>query len=180
MVCMGMWERELQVAVDAAQRAGEVALRYQKGITAETKPDDSPVTMADRECERLIAEALTAAFPDDGLLGEEGTARSSANGRKWIIDPIDGTRDYVRGNPLWSTLIGLEADGRMVVGVAHLPVFGGRFTAGRGIGAFQNGTKIHSSECGSTSQAVVCFNGFNRTAKTGMGSTVDDLRSMIF
>ena len=86
-----------------AQEAGALALEYQKrGVTAETKDDESPVTAADRACEKLIAERIVREFPEDGLLGEEGANRESRNGRKWIIDPIDGTRDYVRGIPLWA------------------------------------------------------------------------------
>src|SRR5450755_2115099 len=107
MDSMSDWSRELTVAKEAAKQAAELALRYQPGIVAETKPDRSPVTKADKECEQLIARILTEAFPGDGVLGEEGASLESRNGRRWIIDPIDGTRDYVRGNPLWANLIGL-------------------------------------------------------------------------
>ncbi len=98
--------------------------KYQPNIVAETKPDKSPVTRADRECERMIAGMLSDAFPDDGILGEEGARAESRSGRRWIIDPIDGTRDYVRGNPLWANLIALEAAGDVVVGVVNLPILG--------------------------------------------------------
>ncbi len=98
---MSDWSKELEVAVRASNQAVELALRYQPGIVAETKPDKSPVTAADRECEKLIARILSEAFPEDGLLGEEGVNVASRSGRRWIIDPIDGTRDYLRGNPLW-------------------------------------------------------------------------------
>src|SRR5438552_11868620 len=114
---MSDWSKELDVAVRASNQAVELALRCQAGIVAETKPDQSPVTAADRECERLIARIVSDAFPDDGLLGEEGTYVESRSGRRWIIDPIDGTRDYLRGNPLWSNLIGLEVGADVVVGV---------------------------------------------------------------
>ncbi len=117
---MDTWARELEVAMEAAKKAAELALRYQPNIVAETKPDKSPVTQADRECERMIARILSEAFPDDGILGEEGARAESRSGRRWIIDPIDGTRDYVRGNPLWANLIALEADGDVVAGVVNL------------------------------------------------------------
>ena len=102
------------------EESGRAGAQYQPGIVAETKPDKSPVTQADRECERMIARILSEAFPDDGILGEEGARAESRSGRRWIIDPIDGTRDYVRGNPLWANLIALEADGDVVVGVVNL------------------------------------------------------------
>src|SRR5580700_7724358 len=125
------WLKELEVAQQAARKAAEVALRLQPGITSESKADDSPVTPADRECERLIAGILSDAFPEDGILGEEGARADSRSGRRWIIDPIDGTRDYVRGNPLWANLIALEAAGDVAVGVANLPMLGNLYAASR-------------------------------------------------
>lgn len=148
--------------MEAAKKAGELALRYQHGIEAETKPDLSPVTRADREAEQIITDIFTAAFPDDGQLGEEGASRETRNGRRWIIDPIDGTRDYVRGNPYWATLLGLEADGEVVVGVANFPGLGTTYTATRGGGAFRNGERIHASAISALSEAVICVNGFNK------------------
>jgi fructose-1,6-bisphosphatase/inositol monophosphatase family enzyme len=101
-------ERELEIARTVAVRAGHLALKHQReGVKAESKVDLSPVTLADRECERLIAGALDEAFPADGLLGEEGAVKKSASGRRWIIDPIDGTRDFLRGLPTGAVLIGL-------------------------------------------------------------------------
>ena len=125
----------------AAKKAAGLALQYQPNIVAETKPDKSPVTQADRECEQMIARMLSEAFPDDGILGEEGARAESRSGRRWIIDPIDGTRDYVRGNPLWANLIALEADGDVVVGVVNLPVLGKLYIASRGGGAYCNGSR---------------------------------------
>ena len=83
-----------------------------------------PVTAADRACEKLIVETILREFPEDGILGEEGSSRESRNGRKWIIDPIDGTRDFVRGLPLWAVLIGLERDGVMAAVGGALPQAG--------------------------------------------------------
>ena len=100
-----------------AAQAGALLLRYaEQGVTAEDKSDDSPVTIADKESEKLIVSALTKEFPDDGLLGEEGANIVSKNGRKWIIDPLDGTRDFVRGNGLWAVLMALEVDGETHLG----------------------------------------------------------------
>ncbi len=157
-----LWERELEAAIDAARAAAKLALRYQPGIVAEIKTDNSPVTEADRECERLIASRLSDAFPYDGLLGEEGTAVESRSGRRWIIDPIDGTRDYVRGNPLWANLIALEAGDQIVAGVVNLPMLGSLYSASRHTGSFRNGSPIHVSSKTSIEESSLCFNTFNK------------------
>src|SRR5258705_10655239 len=138
--------KEIETARRAAERAAALALRHQAaGLQPETKPDDSPVTVADRECEKLIAGLLDNAFPDDGILGEEGSQKESRSGRRWIVDPIDGTRDFVRGNPLWSVLIGLESNGagqasEVQAGVVHLPVLGDTCWASRRGGALRHDT----------------------------------------
>ena len=127
------FEREMELAKLVAQEAGALALDYQrKGVIVEVKADESPVTAADRACEKLIVETILREFPEDGILGEEGSSRESRNGRKWIIDPIDGTRDFVRGLPLWAVLIGLERDGVMAASAAHCPKQGLLLCAGRG------------------------------------------------
>jgi hypothetical protein len=96
------YEREVELARELAEEAGRLAMDFQrKGVVAEEKIDESPVTAADRACEKLIVSRLAEKFPGDGFLGEEGANAESSNGRKWIIDPIDGTRDFVRGIPLW-------------------------------------------------------------------------------
>ena len=156
------WERELDVAMSASRQAAEIALGMQAGIASEAKSDGSPVTEADKRCEATIAATLHDAFPDDGLLGEEGANADSRNGRRWIIDPIDGTRDYVRGNPLWCNLIGLEADGEIVVGVTHMPALRLMHVAARGHGAFRDGSRIHVSSKASFDESVLCLNGVNR------------------
>jgi histidinol-phosphatase len=156
-------EREIDLAQRVAARSAELALSYQsKGIRAESKPDDSPVTIADRECERLICAALEEAFPDDGILGEEGARKGSRNGRRWIVDPIDGTRDFVRGNFLWSVLIGLEEGGETAAGVAHLPLLKQTCWAVRGEGAYRNGTRLRVSEIADPREAVLSVNSLNR------------------
>jgi len=124
------------------------------------------VTQADRECERMIARLLSDAFPDDGILGEEGARAESRSGRRWIIDPIDGTRDYVRGNPLWANLIALEAGGDVVVGVVNLPMLGRFYTASRGGGAYCNGSAIHASDKTSVEESVLCVNGYSKVAES--------------
>src|SRR5580693_9280941 len=129
------YQKELNIGVEIARKAGDLALKIREGgifgekLEVESKADESPVTIADRECEKLIAAELQRAFPEDGLLGEEGASRESSNGRKWIIDPIDGTRDFIRGTGAWSVLIGLEEHGAVVAGFACFPATGEMFSA---------------------------------------------------
>jgi histidinol-phosphatase len=157
------FEREVEAAKRVAQEAGALALDYaRRGVTAETKPDESPVTAADRASEKLIVETLSREFPDDGILGEEGANRESRSGRRWIVDPIDGTKDFVRGIPLWGVLIGLEDNGRVVVGAAHSPGQNVLFWAGKGLGAFANGVRVRVSTKTRPEDSVLCFNGFNK------------------
>jgi histidinol-phosphatase len=157
------FEREMELAKLLAQEAGAVALDYQRrGVTAEEKPDESPVTAADRACEKLIVERIGRDFPEDGVLGEEGSNRETRNGRRWIVDPIDGTRDFVRGIPLWAVLIGLEQDGEIVAGAAHSPRQGLLLWAARGQGAWANGSRIRVSDRTAPGDSVLSFNGFNK------------------
>lgn len=160
------WFKELDTAVLAARNAAVLALDWQPKIVAEKKADRSPVTQADRDCERMIARLLNETFPDDGIMGEEGASVESRSGRRWIIDPIDGTRDFVRGNPLWANLIALEADGQVVAGVVHLPLLGKLYSASRGAGAHCNGSLIHPSSKTSVEESVLCVNGYDKISRT--------------
>jgi histidinol phosphatase-like enzyme (inositol monophosphatase family) len=154
------YQRELDFALRAAQMAGENARRIREGgITAEAKADESPVTIADRENERLIREAIEREFPEDGILGEEGSSRTGSSGRRWIIDPIDGTRDFVRGNRFWCVLLALEQDDESLVGVAHFPMLDETYWAARGGGSFSNGTPLRASAVDSIEACVFHPNG---------------------
>jgi histidinol-phosphatase len=163
---VGNWDRELQTAERAVRAAADLALRYQQGIVADTKADLSPVTQADLECEQLIAGILSEAFPGDGFLGEEGAHVESRTGRRWILDPIDGTRDYIRGNPMWANLIGLEVGGEIVAGIVNLPALGALYSGSKGGGAQRNGVPIRVSTKVSAADSVVCVNGFNKLGHT--------------
>jgi histidinol-phosphatase len=160
------YERELEFARRAAVLAGENAIRIRgAGITAETKPDDSPVTEADRANERLLRDMIEAEFPEDGILGEEGARKQSASGRTWTLDPIDGTRDFVRGNLFWCILIALEENGEATAGVAHFPMLAQTFWAARGDGSYRDGERIHISQIVDIGAAVFSPNGMNRMAR---------------
>ena len=156
------YERELEIGAEIARKAGQLALEIRKGnIGVESKSDESPVTIADRACEELIVRELTAAFPQDGLLGEEGAARETANGRVWIIDPIDGTRDFIRGTRAWSVLIGLEENHEVVAGFAYFPSTEELYTASKGGGAYWNGVRIRIQDVSEKNKALLCVNGFS-------------------
>lgn len=161
------YEKELEWAQRMAEKAAEVALRHRDlGLKTETKLDLSPVTLADRECERLIAAALEESFPSDGLLGEEGALKPSRSGRRWIVDPIDGTVDYIRRIPTWSVLIALEDELGVSMGVCYLAEQGQMYFATRGGGAFMNGERLHASSVADLNQALVCVNSINKIAAT--------------
>ena len=113
----------LKLALEAAHEAGELILRYYQSadLAVEAKRDNSPVTEADRGAEQLLRERILKAFSHDGVLGEEFGEHPSANGWCWILDPIDGTKSFIHGVPLFGTLIGLEHEGRCVAGVCRFP-----------------------------------------------------------
>ncbi|MCA9010890.1 MAG: histidinol-phosphatase [Planctomycetaceae bacterium] len=113
----------LQFALQMAAAASEIILKHYQvdGLLVESKSDDSPVTAADRGAEELIRSMLADQFPQDGILGEEFASIPGKNGYRWIIDPIDGTKPFIHGVPLFGTLIGIELDARMVAGVCRFP-----------------------------------------------------------
>ena len=165
---MNHYEKELDAGRRIAESAGSVALDFKsKGIGFESKSDESPVTIADRECEKLIVAELQKAFPQDGLLGEEGALQASTSGRKWIIDPIDGTRDFIRGTGAWSVLIGLEEHGQIVAGFAYYPAHREMYFASKDGGAWRvpspgaEPERIRVSGISKLSEALVCFNGLS-------------------
>jgi histidinol-phosphatase len=172
------WEREIEVCRTVALRAGELALKHAtRGLAPEDKSDDSPVTAADRECEGLIVSELRAAFPDDGFLGEEGASDTGRSGRRWIVDPIDGTRDFIRGLPTWSNLIGLEADGDVVVGVCNLPAQGELYWAARGHGAFLGDRRLRVSTIDRRDRAILCLTAFSSLKHYPLADTMLDYMS---
>lgn len=153
---MQPYARELEVAIEAVEAAGRLTLEYFRGdFDVETKGDDSPVTIADRRAEELLRRRLSATFPDDGLLGEEFGEQPGTSGRRWIIDPIDGTQSFTRGVPLYGVLVGLEDRGRCVVGSVAFPPLGETYWAAHGSGAFLNGAPIRVSGVGSLAEATV-------------------------
>src|SRR5712691_10073123 len=145
---------ELADAADALTRP-----RFRASdLHVETKPDLTPVTDADRATERMLRERIARDRPGEGVLGEE--EGDDATEVRWIVDPIDGTRNFSRGIPVWATLIALERDGQIVCGVVSAPGLGRRWWAARGEGAFANGSPIQVSEIDELANASVsCTHG---------------------
>ncbi|NTV05509.1 MAG: histidinol-phosphatase [Chlorobiaceae bacterium] len=150
---------DLQLAIELAEQAGQLTLSYfsRKSLQVFTKRDATPVTEADRKAEELIRIAITSRNPEDGVLGEEFEERPSSNNRRWIIDPIDGTKAFIHGVPLYGVMIALEIDGTVSLGVVHFPALRELYYAERGIGAFLNGSPITVSSISDVRDATVLF-----------------------
>ena len=149
---------DLELAFRLADAADAHSLPRFRSATllVETKPDLTPVTEADRAVETALRHTLAAERPGDAILGEEQGGAESG-GRRWIVDPIDGTRNYSRGIPVWATLIALEVDGAVQLGVVSAPALGRRWWAERGAGAYANGERIHVSGIAKIEHAVLSF-----------------------
>lgn len=150
-----MYEHELAFAHELADRAAEIATELFRGtFEVRVKPDQSPVTEADLAIEEMVRRTILDRYPDDAVLGEEGGLQEGGD-RRWIVDPIDGTRNFADGVQVWATLIALAVDGAPVVGVVNAPALGERYAAARGQGAMLNGTPIRVSRADRLSRAFV-------------------------
>ncbi|MBI1799391.1 MAG: histidinol phosphate phosphatase [Candidatus Eisenbacteria bacterium] len=150
------FETLMQAATDVARVAGDLALRHFGDVLApEAKHDGSPVTIADREAERAAREWIESRYPGDGVVGEEfGESRPGA-ARRWFIDPVDGTRTFVRGVPMWATLIGVVEVDRVIAGAAYFPALRETAAAGEGCGAWWNGSRCKVSAVSNLSEAAL-------------------------
>ena len=178
----------LEFAVEAACRAGAATLPwFRGGAEVEIKADGSPVTAADREAERLVREAIVARFPADDVLGEElGELRVTPSGepaagsrarRCWVVDPIDGTRSFVHGVPLFGVLLALVEAGVPVLGVIHLPALGETVAAARGEGCWHNGSRARVSTLAQLDRALVVTSDAEGIERRRGSSGWDALRS---
>lgn len=155
---MGRISRQdlMEAAVEVAWQAGRVTLaHFQVGVDVETKEDATPVTVADRDAERRARELIKRRFPDDGIVGEEFGVRREEARRRWILDPIDGTRSFVRGVPLYGVLVAVEEGGEAVVGVLHFPALDETVYAARGEGCWWDGRRVSVSSVGHLEDALV-------------------------
>jgi len=177
---------DLALALALADLADEITLsRFGAAdLAVETKPDLTPVTEADRAVEHAIRERLTAERPEDSLLGEEyGASTAPDSSRRWIVDPIDGTKNYVRGVPVWATLLALEERDQMVVGVVSAPALCRRWWASRGTGAFVDDglrdqpRRLQVSAIRELTDAQLCFAGLEEWREIGRPDALAELAS---
>ena len=167
-------EARMQFAVDLARRAGELGLKYfrdRDNLTIESKGHQDLVSNGDRDVELFIRAAIEAAYPGDGIVGEEHAALASSTGYAWVLDPIDGTANFVRGIPAWTVVIACARQGEAVVGVIHEPSTGETFHGHRGGGAFLNGKPIRASAAASLTDGSV-GTGFSNRADTANVATL--------
>lgn len=153
------WRSYMEFATETAWQAGQLTLGYfQTDLRPEFKEDESPVTVADREAERLIRSRIEEAYPGQAIVGEEfGEQAAAGASHRWLVDPIDGTRSFVRGVPLYAVLIGLEVEGRVEVGVAYFPALGEMLAAATGEGCWWNGRRTRVSKIDDLSKAIIAF-----------------------
>jgi myo-inositol-1(or 4)-monophosphatase len=149
----------LDFATETAYLAGRLTLGYfRTGVRPDFKADDSPVTVADRASEQLIRQRIEARFPGHAIVGEEfGTQEAEGATFRWFIDPIDGTKSFVRGVPLYAVLLGLEIEGQPVVGAAYFPALDEMLSGATGLGAWCNGRRAQVSTVERLDQAYACF-----------------------
>jgi histidinol-phosphatase len=142
---------------ETAYQAGRLTLGYfQSDLQVEYKPDDSPVTQADRKAEEFIRGRIEKAFPDHAIVGEEfGLKETEGASHRWFIDPIDGTKSFMRGIPIYAVLIGLEIEGRVEAGAAYYPAMDEMLAAATGLGCWWNGRRAHVSTTPSFERALV-------------------------
>jgi len=146
-------ERVAQALADAA--AAESMRWFRTPLDIITKADESPVTLADRAAETAMRAILAAQCPADGIYGEEHGLERLDAARVWVLDPIDGTRSFITGSPLWGTLIGLLEGGRVTLGIVDMPVLGERWVGQAGLGARRNGQAVRASACSDLAQARI-------------------------
>ena len=156
----------LDVALEAAGEAGRITLSHFQtgGLAVETKSDRSPVTIADRQAEERIVSIVRRHFPAHSILGEESGETVGSEPIQWIIDPIDGTKSFISGVPLYGVMIGVLVEGEPVVGVVHFPALGDTHWAARGLGAYWNGRRSRVSEIATLEEARVLSTDSRRLA----------------
>ena len=179
---MSEWSAELDLALTIADAADQVTMGHylSRDLRVDTKPDRTPVTEADQAAEQTIRQLLTEHRPGDQILGEEFGTEDSDSDRRWIIDPIDGTANYLRGVPIWCTLIALEVAGQPVVGVASAPALGRRWWAAAGAGAHTrdvDGSQraLHASGIADLGDASFSFSDERGWAERGAAAGLRDL-----
>jgi len=174
--------RLLDFTLECARAGGRIAMgHFGRHPEAKRKEDGSWATAGDWETEAQIRIRIARAFPDHNILGEEEGLTRSGGGEPldgaptWIVDPIDGTNNYMAGIPIWATLIALRLDGRFVLGVAHSPAIGETYDGALGAGAHLNGEAIHTDETTKLGDATFCYAGVKTFAEQGLRPFYDSL-----
>jgi histidinol-phosphatase len=173
----------LEFAINIAREAGQITLQFfQRGIDVELKSDASPVTIADREAELYMRQRIALEFVSDAILGEEFPEKTGTSGYRWILDPIDGTKSFISGVPLYSTLIGIEHEGRSVVGVIQIPALDECVYAAKGTGAwYQRGnsepTQARVSQKSKLSESLFCTSEVKTFYNVGRGAAYERLQA---
>lgn len=174
-----MTEDLLALAVEVAEEAGRLLVEHQgRRLTVETKSTSTdPVSEADRDSERLLVDRILAARPDDAILGEEDAGnRSGTSGIRWVLDPLDGTVNYLYGIPLWCVSVAAEDDQGSVVGVVHHPASGETFRASRGGGAWLGERRLEVTDVDDAGQALVATGfAYDRSVRGDQGRDAAEL-----
>lgn len=172
------YQELIEAAADIAEEASKIALSYfRKNLLIETKDNMTPVTIADKKTEEAIRAELTKAFPGFGILGEEFGEEAIDAELVWTVDPIDGTLSFIRGIPLFGTLLGLLSDGEPVGGVMVLPALGETYTAAEGEGAFCNGLHMHMSSTKSLAASFISVGDIYAFRDAGKLSLLNSLQN---
>lgn len=168
---MMKYDKELKQAIKLADTADEIALKYYRSrdLVIETKPDESPVTQGDKEVEKALSKIVTEEY-GDSYVGEEGTRNESGN-RRWLVDPIDGTKNFLRGFPIWGSLISLKVNNEVVLAFISAPALGRRWWAAKGEGAYTQDVdgsqrRIKVSEVKDLSHSFILHNAMMTWDKT--------------
>lgn len=166
-----------EFAIELARGAGDITLKYfRKRPETSTKTDGSYVTIADREAEAYVRRQIAERFPDDGIVGEEEGESAGRSGRRWIVDPIDGTFAFVHGVPFYGVLIGLEIDGEPSVGVVNIPALDEMVSAAKGIGCFLNEEPARVSNTARLEDALLLSTDFTAADRYGFGRATEQMQ----
>ena len=173
----GELQELLDFGVEVARDAGEITLRYFKQkFETRLKGKDNFVTQADLEAEEFVRRRIEEKFPGDAIVGEEFGEREGTTGRRWIIDPIDGTYSFVHGVPFYGVLLGLEIDGEPAAGVVNIPALGEMVYAAKGLGCFWNGERARVSQTSSLDDALLLATDFGMCERYGFGAAAAELQ----
>lgn len=175
-------KKYMEFAADTVRQAGRLTLTYfQTDLQPEFKADDTPVTVADRQAETLIRDRIAVTYPDHIVIGEEfGVSASPAGEFRWYVDPIDGTKSFVHGVPLYAVLLGLEIGGRIEVGAAYFPALDELLVAATGEGCWWNGRPARVSRETRLQRSTICHIDTASFARLGRGAAWSRLQQTVY